>query len=228
MKIATKKKLIIGFAIIFIIVQSLYWADPVTLSQLIELKDNVIDWIHVHPVISGILYVGIYILSILFGIPISITFVGGYLFGIKLGILYSLFAIGIGTTALLYFVRYVFPARVKNFYKDSLEGFNKELEAHGLYYVVTIHLIPFMPSFIPTVSTALTNIPLYKLITINLLGSAPLTIAYVVLGAYLNNVSNIEKFLWYISVASGLLGGSLLLFALYKKYKSDQALLKKD
>src|SRR5690606_38685803 len=110
-----------------------------------------------------------------FGIPISATVIGGYLFGWKLGFVYSMTGFLFGTTILCLLVRYVMSDWIQERYKNELEPFNKELKKYGLHYIIIAHSIPFMPSFFLNLAIGISSMLFSKLMLFNAIAAIPLT-----------------------------------------------------
>lgn len=216
MKIVWQNIVAIFFITLLILIQIVYWTNPATLSEFIKIKDQLLLFEKDYPIFSGFLYIGMYALSIIFGIPISMTIIGGYFFGIITGIAYSLLAIALGTTILSCLVRYVMRDWVQKKYGNQLDPFNKEIKKYGLYYVLMIHVIPFMPSFLPNVVMSVSSTSLYKVIGINVIGAAPLTIVYVVAGSYLHTLNSLNDFILYMSIFGGIIAIPLIAIGIYR------------
>jgi len=216
MKIKWQVVVTIIFVVLLIGIQLAYWFNPISVSDIIDFRDELIRLINEYPVTFASLYISLYALSIIFGIPVSATIIGGYLFGILLGIVYSMLGIAIGSTILCSLVRYVIGDWVQSRYKDELEPLNEELEKYGMHYIVLVHMIPFMPSFLPHIATGISKIPLYWIIILNVMGALPLTCYYSAAGAYIHHINSFESFIFYVGIFSILLG---ILFILARFYR---------
>jgi len=184
----TKVKIIITiiFILSFIMLQVLYWLSPISLTYIIEFHDQLLDLIKHYELLSAGTYILIFATSIIFGIPISITIIGGYFFGILPGIIYSLISIFLGALILISFTRFVWRDWLEKRYSDKLKVFNKELKKYGLSYIILVHTTPFMSSFPLNVALGISNLPLYKVMLLTMLGAFPLTILYIIAGSYIH------------------------------------------
>ena len=215
MNISWQSLVTISFLVILLIIQLLYWYNPLTISQFIQAQNYIFSLIYTYPLISSLLYIMLYTGSILFGIPISATIIGGYFFGMWLGILLSLISMIIGTTILAFFSRYVMNEWLKEQYGEQLKPFKKELDKYGLHYMVMIYAIPFMPGFLPTVAISLSSYPLYQIILVNIASAFPLTLIYTAAGAYIHTLNSLHDFTWYAVIFGclfALLFGAVLLY----------------
>ncbi len=216
MKFVWQNIVAILFVILLVLIQITYWINPITLSDFIKIKDQLLFFSNHYPLFASVVYMSMYVLSIIFGIPISITIIGGYFFGIIHGIAYSMLGVLIGVTILGSFVRYVMHDWVQERYGDELDPFNKEIEKYGLYYVLMIHSIPFMPSFLPNIAMSLSSMSLYNVIGVNVIGAVPLTVIYVIAGAYLHNLNSLNDFILYVSIFGGIIALPLIGATIYR------------
>lgn len=220
MKFAWRSLAIVIFIILLLGIQIFYWIDPVTVSDIIQLRKELLSWINQHYIISALIYISSYTISIIFGIPISATVIGGYLFGIIKGIIYSIIAITLGTIILCSLARYVLRDWIQKRYKKQLEPFNKEIKKYGLHYIVMVHIIPFMPSFLPHIATGISTISLPKIIGINILGALPLTCVYTIAGSYIHQLDSMRDIIYYFSIFGSVLGIFFLLSIIYRRVYS--------
>lgn len=180
--------------------QVVYWINPFTLQDLVYFRDELFYFVQEHSIVSAFIYILIYTVSIVFGIPLSATIIGGYLFGIWYGVVYTVIAIVIGSTCLCSFARYVMHDPIEKRYKDKLKFFNSEIQKYGILYIIMIHAIPFAPSFLPHIAAGLSSLALYKIILANSIGALPLTIIYAAAGNYLHTLTSLQSFTIYMSI----------------------------
>jgi uncharacterized membrane protein YdjX (TVP38/TMEM64 family) len=216
----TKVKIIITiiFILSFIMLQVLYWLSPISLTYIIEFHDQLLDLIKHYELLSAGTYILIFATSIIFGIPISITIIGGYFFGILPGIIYSLISIFLGALILISFTRFVWRDWLEKRYSDKLKVFNKELKKYGLSYIILVHTTPFMSSFPLNVALGISNLPLYKVMLLTMLGAFPLTILYIIAGSYIHNLHSIYDVTTYATIFGGILAFLYLIIFLIKRY----------
>lgn len=206
------------FLLILVGLQTVYWLAPLSFSDIKMWRDGVVAFIEDYPIVSALLYIIFYTLSIIFGLPISITIIGGYFFGLVYGVLYSSISIVLGAIILTAFVRYVAHGWIRKRYAEELGPINKELKNYGVYYIAMIHAIPFMPSFLPHVATGISSIPLYKVGLFNLIGALPLTVFYTYGGSYIHQINSMNTFVWYTVIFGGIIGVLFLGISLYRYY----------
>ncbi|MBD3231624.1 hypothetical protein GF322_03085 [Candidatus Dependentiae bacterium] len=193
------------FVLSLIIIQIIYWLNPILLTDVIKFHNELISLINHFSLIAAIIYILIFIFSIIFGIPISATIIGGYFFGIIYGIIYSMISIILGTTILCILVRFMWHDWIQKKYSDQLKPLNKQLKKYGLSYIVIIHSIPFMPSFPLNLALGISQISLFKIIFITAIGTMPLTIIYSIAGYYINKLASINHVLFYVVIFVSIL-----------------------
>lgn len=209
------------FAALFIILQIAYWIDPVTLKDFVSFRDELIHLVQLYPTASACIYIGVYVFSIMFGLPVSATIVGGYLFDVFYGVIYTTIAVIIGSTILCLFARYVIYKWIEEKYKKKLGFFNSEIKKYGALYIVMVHAIPFAPSFLPHIAAGLSSLALYKIILANAIGALPLTILYAAAGANLHSLTSLRSFVIYVTIFGGGLV-ALWVIVLFARYIFDK------
>lgn len=191
--------------LVFLAIQVAYWFNPIILKDVTAFSSIIFRSIHDYPVISALLFIAGYAASIVFGIPVSITILGGYFFNGFLGTLYSLIGIVLGSLILCLLVRFVFKEWIQEKYMDEVKQLSNNLKKYGGLYILIVQAIPFGPSFFPYIAMGLSDMPITRIVIINLLASFPLTVTYALAGSYLKSIDSIENFVFYISIFGGLL-----------------------
>lgn len=206
------------FLVVLVAVQFGYFFRPITLADVIQVRDIFFCLIDQYPVGSASTYIGIYTLSIIFGVPISTTILGGYFFGLVKGVIYSTISIALGSFILCAFIRYILTGWARRRYKESLQPFTRELKKYGVYYIAMIHAIPFIPSFLPHIAAGMSSISLGGIVLFNILGAFPLTVVYVAAGFYFQQVTSLEAFVYYVSIFGSMLASLLGAYIFYRRH----------
>ncbi len=217
------KKIIYLLVIItvIILVRRTELSRIITLEQFKLYKDQLAVIVAEHYVLSAVFYIFCYILVSGLSIPGAtiLTISGGYLFKLA-GILYV--NIGATTGAVIAFLssRYLLGSWIQEKYKDRFTPFNKEIEAHGYNYMLTLRLIPIFPFFIINLLAGITKIPLGTFLWTTSLGIIPGSFVYVYTGT---QASFLEKFVdiisWRVAISLLLLAFFSLLPVFVKKIK---------
>ncbi|NJL59874.1 MAG: TVP38/TMEM64 family protein [Desulfobacteraceae bacterium] len=113
-----------------------------------------------HPIGSAVGFILIYIVSVALSIPGAtlLTLIGGFLFGKWWGTLY----VNVGATsgAMLAFLlsRYLLGETLQQKYDRQLKTMNHELEKNGVWYILSLRLLPVFPFFLINLVAGLTRI----------------------------------------------------------------------
>ncbi|WP_436930785.1 TVP38/TMEM64 family protein [Halosimplex halobium] len=100
--------------------------------------------------------------------------VAGYLFGAWWGTVYNMIGITIGSTAAFWLSRRYGRAYVENLvHKDALEQFDAVSDDYGRPALFFIFLVPGLPDDVICFAGGLTDIPLWQLVAIAVIGRTP-------------------------------------------------------
>jgi len=121
------------------------------------------------------------------------------------------FASTMGATISLLFSRYLFRDSIERRFGDRLFTFNEALEREGIFYLLTLRLIPAVPFFVINLVMGLTKMRVRTYWWVSQLGMLPGTCVYVFMGSRLSLSVIAEKgaagfFRWDVFLALALLG----------------------
>lgn len=121
------------------------------------------------------------------------------------------FASTAGATLALLFSRYFFREAIERRFGDRLVTFNAALRREGIWYLLTLRLIPAVPFFVLNLVMGLTKMPVRTYWWVSQLGMLPGTCVYVFMGSRFSLTVIAEKgaagfFRWDVFVALALLG----------------------
>ena len=112
--------------------------------------------------------------------------VAGYLFGPWWGTIYNMIVIKIGSTIAFWLSRRYGRAYVENIvHKNALEQFDAVSDNHGRSALLFIFLVPGLPDDVICFAGGLTDIPLWQLVVIAIVGRAPTFFLVNVVGGLL-------------------------------------------
>jgi pyruvate/2-oxoglutarate dehydrogenase complex dihydrolipoamide dehydrogenase (E3) component/uncharacterized membrane protein YdjX (TVP38/TMEM64 family) len=136
---------------------------------------------------------GLYIAVTALSLPGAavMTLAGGALFGLWAGLLAVSFASTIGATLAFLAARFLLRGYVQNRFGDRLKRINEGIEKDGLFYLLTLRLVPVFPFFVINLAMALTPIRTGAFYGISQLGMLPGTLVYVNAGTQLGQVETI-------------------------------------
>lgn len=126
------------------------------------------------------------------GMP-PMTLLGGFLFNVWPGIIYSGIGTSVGATCSFLVIRYVLSNALKGKYADKLEHFNKKIAAQGAgYYLLTMQLIGVVPYFIINTLAALAHVSTFTFLWTTFVGSIPMLFVYTFAGKRLSSIESIR------------------------------------
>lgn len=137
-----------------------------------------------------------------------LTLIGGAIFGLSTGFLVISFASTIGATLAFLMARTLLGDWVQKKFSNHLETINKGIEKDGLFYLLTLRLIPAVPFFVINLAMGLTPMRTWTFYWVSQLGMLPGTLVFVNAGAQLGQVEELS-----VSgiLTPGLIGSFVLL-----------------
>jgi uncharacterized membrane protein YdjX (TVP38/TMEM64 family) len=143
---------------------------------------------------SVIVFMLIYTLFIMCTIPVvgPLTMLGGYLFGIVPGFVYSLTASTLGAMLSFLIIRYALSSLLRNRYKEQLALFQEKMLKHGYSYLLMLQLLSVIPFVVINTLAAVTHVPLLTLFITTLIGTAPLLFVYSWAGKQFGTISSMQ------------------------------------
>lgn len=188
------KKLIIILAVIaaIIIIRQTGLYQAFTFDNLTSNKEALLTFVEGNYLISVVLYIILYMVSVAFSIPGAtiLTLAGGFVFGTIAGALYVNVGATTGAIAVFLFARYLMGNKLQIKYKDKLAKFNKELDENGYSYLLTLRFIPLFPFWMINIFAGLTNIPLRTYAWTTAVGIFPGSLVYTFMGNQLNTIES--------------------------------------
>ncbi|EKD48379.1 MAG: hypothetical protein ACD_64C00343G0005 [uncultured bacterium] len=189
------KKMIIGLILLFGIVFAVYYFGLAHYLSLENVKANAaylqekVDENYLYAV--G-MFIAISTALIAFTLPIMAPMgvMGGFLFGMWQGILYSMIAITIGASLSFLAVRYALSHVMKNRYGARLAGFNERMQKYGYSYLITLQLLTVVPYVVINSLAALAGVSFHMFLVTTIVGSLPVTAIYAFAGKQLYTINS--------------------------------------
>ena len=150
-----------------------------------------------------------YTLSAALSLPIAtfLTLLSGAIFGFGLGLLIASFASSLGALIAFLITRYIFKDFVHKRYAKVLSQVNEAFVKEGLWYLLTMRLVPLFPFFLVNVMMALLPIKALWFYLISQVGMLAGTAVYVYAGLSLASINNISDiFSTQLLIAFTLIG----------------------
>lgn len=216
---------IILFSIFIVLIALIKYFDLdtyFTFENLKSQKEILGSYVKENYVLTIVIFILIYIISVAFIIPIAtvLTLAGGFLFGSIEGTLFVNIGATIGAGFAFLFARYIFGAKLQEKYSAQLEKFNKELTENKYQYLFSLRFLPIFPFFLVNFLAGLTKVDFKTFIITTSLGIIPGSFVYTYAGSQLSSINAISDiFSKEILSAFLLLGFLTLLPIIIKKLK---------
>lgn len=157
------------------------YAVTVGLPSQERIRELVSDW----GVLGVVVFVLGYAVATLMPVPASaLTILAGLLFGVAGGIAFVLVGASLGAYGGFWLGRLLGREAVERLTGSRVARVDELLRRRGLLAVLGIRLVPVVPFAVVNYAAGLTAVHQRDYVLGTLLGIAPATVAYVVLGAY--------------------------------------------
>jgi uncharacterized membrane protein YdjX (TVP38/TMEM64 family) len=191
-----KQKKNILFLVVFIAVIIAVRQSPLgsvlTVENLKQHRDEILVLVRDHYAVSVVLFVLLYIVVTGLSIPgaVVLTLGAGFLYGTTPATLYVNLGATTGAVLAFLFARYLLGHQLQNKYQKQLDRFNREMEAQGWRYLLTLRLVPIFPFFLINFLAGLTRVPLETFAWTTALGIIPGTIVFAYAGSQVGSINS--------------------------------------
>jgi uncharacterized membrane protein YdjX (TVP38/TMEM64 family) len=170
-----------------------------------------------HPVATPLAFFAAYVAVAALSIPAAtiMTLAAGALFGTLWGTVLVSFASTLGSVSALCISRYLLRAFVGARFPDRVQTIDAGIEREGWMYMLSLRLIPVIPSWLVNLLMGATAIRLSTFWWTSQLGTLPATILYVGIGARLSGVTSLRGIV-SPAVLAGLMALAILPYAAKK------------
>lgn len=169
-------------------------------------------------------FIVIFAITIALAIPGSaaLTLLGGYLFGVFEGGLYSLIGSVAGATISFLLFRYVLRDVVHAWYGAQAQVFKKQMNEHGVSYLLMLHFVTVVPFLVINALAAMSDLSLIRFMWTTAVGSLPIISVYSFAGKQLSYINSIgDIFSPTIIIAFVLLIALACMPIMIKKFRKD-------
>jgi uncharacterized membrane protein YdjX (TVP38/TMEM64 family) len=206
-----KKRLVLLVLLIFLVIllYVLWFRDFLTFERLKAYRSDLFDFVRGHMLVSVIGFIFIYIVVAGLSLPGSpvLTMAGAFVFGVFGAVVYVIIGASIGAVTAFSLSRYLVGDWVQARYKDKLAIFNRQVEQNGVYYLLTLRLMPLFPFTWINLFSGLTKMRLFTFLWTTSLGILPGTVVNAYAGSQLGRINSPEElFSTRILIAFFLLG----------------------
>ena len=172
---------------------ALIWSGALkhlSLSELRASRHLLTHLVHLHPVLSVLAYVGVYIVAITLSLPAALilTLTGGFLFGPWLGGVAAAFGSTLGATAVFLISRLTVGDALERGVSPRVKALEEGIKKDAFFYLLTLRLVPVTPFWLVNVAAGLLSIRLRIYVTATLLGIFPASMIYAGIGSGLGKM----------------------------------------
>ncbi|WP_130470154.1 TVP38/TMEM64 family protein [Candidatus Magnetaquicoccus inordinatus] len=200
-----------------------------TLENLKELYQKLQAFYQLYPIGTALLFFLSYMSMTALSLPglTLLMLAGGALFGLALGTLLVSFASSIGCAMAFLLSRHLLRDWVQARWGKELHPIQEGFARDGAVYLLSLRLLPIIPSFLVNLLMGLTPIPLRTFYLVSQIGMLAATMLYVQAGSRLSqlhhpaDILSLELFLLLLLLAMlPVLANTLL-----KRYKSIYSIM---
>lgn len=179
-----------------------------SLDYLQSEKKSILQFRDEHIFQSVVFYILIYILVTSLSLPGAtiLTLAGGAVFGLFWGTFIVSFASTIGASLAFAASRYLFKNFIQSRYSSHLKTIDQGIKKDGIFYLLSLRLIPIVPFFVINLVMGLTNIRLLTFYWVSQIGMLPGTLVYVNAGTQLAKIESLSDVL-----SPGIIGAFVVL-----------------
>ena len=174
--------------ILVVLFRDLIWENVSFYYHLLSDRDKVRDFIASFGLGAPLVFMGIQILQVIFApVPGEATgFIGGYLFGVLKGFIYSSVALAIGSWINFSIGRFLGVRYVRKLIPaDKFEKFDSMLKRQGIIVLFLLFVFPGFPKDYLCLFLGLSTLPLKVFILLTSVGRMPGTFLLSLQGTYL-------------------------------------------
>jgi uncharacterized membrane protein YdjX (TVP38/TMEM64 family) len=191
-----KKKILIILIILAAIIAIRFspLGQMFTFENLVAQADKLQNYTKANFTLSVILFILIYTLSVSLSLPGAavLTLTGGFLFGVIKGVIFVNISATAGAAIIFLISRYLAGDYLQKKYSKYLGKFNSELQKNGVYYLLTLRLIPIFPFFLINIMAGLSKIRMSIFVWTTALGIIPGSFVYCIAGKRIGELSSIK------------------------------------
>lgn len=214
------KKYIIGLillsmAIFFLL--NFFNFDAIFFENVKKYQNNLHNFVQDYYFQSVFIYLWLYIIIALLPVPgdFAMALLGGFLFGVFLGVIYAIISVTLAGIIAFLFFRYLFNYHEKSRLKIQFE---EEFKLYGPYFLLSLRIVPLFPVFMINMFAAYTAVSVITFAWTTALGMLPHIIIYVVTGRQINAISSLRHILSFPIVIFFFALAMLILYPVVVKY----------
>jgi len=186
-----------------------------TLDTLKQHRQTLEDYYAQNTGLTILIYFGVYVATTALSLPGAtvLTLAGGMLFGLVNGLIIVSFASTAGATLAFLASRYLIGSSVQRKFGDKLKTINEGVRKDGVFYLISLRLMPIFPFFLINLLMGLTAIRLSVFYIVSQIGMLPGTLVYINAGTEIAKITSLKGILSPTLIFSFVLLGIFPLIA---------------
>lgn len=159
-----------------------------TLEQIRKEETFLKDFVAGHPVLSPLVFIGVYILSVILIIPDStvLSVLSGFVFFPPVGFCYSLFAETVGAVLFFVIIQSILGEKWLHKQENTLKKMRKEFYSFPVSYLLFLRFSHIAPFWLTNAFAVYFKVPFRTFIWTVVVGTIPLTYLLVEAGSRLS------------------------------------------
>lgn len=169
----------------------------VSLQALKDNRERLAQAIDAHPLLAPLAYWSLYTAVAALTLPVNIplSLGAGALFGLVEGTLIVSFASACGATLSFLSSRFLFADLVRRRLGGRLADVEAGIARDGVFYLLTLRLVPAVPYTLINLLFGLTSIPALRFYWVSQVGMLPATMVYVNAGTRIDRLDSVAGIL---------------------------------
>lgn len=165
------------------------------LAAVIDAAERLKHWSGAHPMAAPLILIAAYVVTNAISIPsvITLSVIGGYLFGLWEGLLVASFGAAAGATAALVVSRLLLREAVTERWPHLVEHADEMIERDGAFYILSLRLIHVIPSWLVNLVVGCTTLSVSTFWWATQLGMLPAAAFYVHFGSHLSTLADLGE-----------------------------------
>lgn len=225
-----KIRQLLPFAILVILIVIVYLTNihhSLTLENIRNQEQRLHEYVHQHPFLSPLIFIGFYILSVCLVIPDStiLSLLGGLIFPLPLAIFYTVLSETVGATLFFSIFQNVFGKTIIQKERPFINRLRKGFRHHSESYLLFLRLSHIVPFWLTNFSAAYFRVPFWTFVWTTFVGVIPLSYILSDAGHSLSRLFQMpgpitigDAFTTPMKIALLILGLMALLPIFYKKW----------
>jgi uncharacterized membrane protein YdjX (TVP38/TMEM64 family) len=211
--------------LLFITILVVCWYGCWSLEDLQKHATTINDFVENYYVFSVLIFGLLYVIDNVFMLPTAnaLSIAAGYFFGIIPATIYTLFAAAIGSSISFFLARDLLKKYVQNTFEPEIRIFNHDMRSYGIYYLLLVRLIPYVPYALTNMFAGLTKVPFFTFLWTTVVGLIPLTVMHVLAGHQFKSIESVyDIFSWPMVLILAALIAILITTLVIKKYQKHR------